>query len=186
MFTKDDWNNFPRGLTNVSYCAKALAGPAILTLQHDLVEAIQCLFMLEKSHKQSLALGEGGSSINISVSGRRNTIIWFDFPNVLKALIAIITAMFTSFVTLKATDIMDLLKDFAALVIINEIDNHVFAVYMENGFFGMSNNSTKKQAHEVKTRCVRIDVTQAPRIRTFRKDKFIFVVCFIKNNKCIN
>ena len=133
---------------------------AIFFLQSDLVEATRCIFMLKEQHMCHLTSGGAGeghitnNTIINCLSAWWNKIC-FIFPNVLKLSMAIITIMTSVFVTLQTEKVLELLKDFSALMIVNEIDNRVFTLFVENGLCGLE---AKKRADEVTTRSVKVTV----------------------------
>ena len=192
---------------------------AIFFLQGDLVEAIQCLFFLEETHVEYLLTGLGQNLTSTTtddevlgqddavpagdhvIHHQKNSRTWwwksqylcFIFPNLLKLIMAIVTIMTSVIVTLQSETNLDLLKEFSALMIINQFDNMVFVLFVANGLFcGLE---AKKKADEIMSplRSVKIDLLlgapsntpahQRARCCYRRKDliiiSFLYVIAFL-------
>ena len=123
---------------------------AIFALQSDLVESVRSLFILEALHIRYLAVGDDDPRKENQFS----MLTWFVLPNLIKLIMAIVTIVVTLVVTLQSETILDLLKDFTALMIINEIDNLSFAILVQNGYCSLK---AKKKADEITARSVKVD-----------------------------
>jgi hypothetical protein len=137
---------------------------AIFFLQSDLVEAVVNLFVLSDDNLRDL-ISESDDSI-------QNIRAYFVFTNLLKLTMAIITIVVSVALTVRSSTTFDLLKDFAALMIISQLDNVVFTFIAKNGYCGLE---SKKKADEITTRSVIVDIA-TPR-RKCRID--VLIITFI-------
>ena len=119
------WVRFSSTPDPLLSCAQFLVLITIFFLQNDLVEVTRNLFVLNDDDILILVGAQNDNSYN---KARR-----FVLPNLLKLTMAIITIVVTVVVTLQSKNMLELLKDFAALLIINEIDDRFFSVVVQNG-----------------------------------------------------
>eukprot|EP00553_Chaetoceros_curvisetus_P014537 CAMPEP_0204644210 /NCGR_PEP_ID=MMETSP0718-20130828/1305_1 /ASSEMBLY_ACC=CAM_ASM_000674 /TAXON_ID=230516 /ORGANISM="Chaetoceros curvisetus" /LENGTH=403 /DNA_ID=CAMNT_0051665701 /DNA_START=1 /DNA_END=1212 /DNA_ORIENTATION=+ len=131
--------------TGVIY-ARYAAVILVLATQTDVLSSIQTMLLLKSTSSEGWdkIIGEEGSGDNRSISGRL-WIVRILIPNMLK-LIQAIVILFTSFIIIiQSETIVDLLKDFTAVLVISHADNLMFYLAV-HGYFG---NPLKQKAIEV-------------------------------------
>ena len=143
---------------------------AIFFLQTDLVEAARSLSMVNNEHiSNELISGLVEERGDIADEARER----FVGTNRLKLTMAIITIAVSVALVVRSTTSLELLKEFAALMVITQLDNMAFKLFVKNGAFGLE---SKKKADEITTRSVIVDTT-TPRGK-YRMDVLIISLIY--------
>ena len=137
-------------LTSNLYVAAAQVITIVLVLatQNDLLSSLQTIVVLR--NRENVPWDK-----LIGQEGNRNYCLWLNrifFPNILK-IAQSIAILFASFVIIvQSTDIIDLLKDFSALLAVSQSDNIMFHL-VDMGFLGdflaSKTDFVKKQRIEI-------------------------------------
>jgi hypothetical protein len=102
--------------------------------------------VIDRDHSSASNGPLGGEKEGSDDGNNKNLRARFVFANVFKLAMAIVTITVTVGLTITSYTILDLLKDFAALMFITELDNLVFKLLVKNGLNGMA---SRKKADEI-------------------------------------
>mmetsp|Transcript_7796 Transcript_7796/g.11548 ORF Transcript_7796/g.11548 Transcript_7796/m.11548 type:complete len:1061 (+) Transcript_7796:217-3399(+) len=129
----------PFKVTPVVYVGQVLSMILCLSTQTDVLTSIRSLILMGEGSNWDIAVGE---------AGKRTKLNWFihiAFPNIIKFLEGILVMVVSWMIIVQSDNIIDLLKDFTALMFISEIDNILFQL----AAYGYLGDALRKETEKV-------------------------------------
>ena len=129
-------------------CAQFFVLFGIIFLQNDLVEVARNISVLNEDNGTTLMNLVGGYDDDSEKVKAR-----FVYVNVMKFTMAVVTVAVVVFLAVISSETLNLLRDFAALLIVSHFDDAVFKLFAKNGICGLE--SMKKAEKITRTKIPR-------------------------------